>query len=99
MHQVRFSRRGQSGGSVFCTADRSTGTFFDRILATAGAGTYDKEQEVDAMKTLNRQVLVTREDDWYVAKDIATNVASQGKDIDSALENLKDAIELYYDER
>ena len=44
------------------------------------------------------QVLVTKEDNWYVAKDIASGVASQGHDISSALENLKEAVELYYED-
>ena len=41
----------------------------------------------------NRNILVTQEDDWFVAKDIETNVPSQGCDINSALANLKEALE------
>ncbi|MCM1320868.1 MAG: type II toxin-antitoxin system HicB family antitoxin [Bacteroides sp.] len=46
----------------------------------------------------NRNILVTQEDDFFVAKDIETNVASQGGDINSALANLKEALELYYED-
>jgi len=40
-------------------------------------------------------VIVQKEDDWYVAKCVDNSVASQGKTIEEALENLKEAIELY----
>ncbi len=44
------------------------------------------------------QVLVKKEDDWYIATDITSGVTSQGRDIDSALKNLKEAVELYYED-
>ena len=34
-------------------------------------------------------VLVQKEEDWYVAKCIDNNVASQGKTIEESLSNLK----------
>ena len=40
-------------------------------------------------------VIVQKEEDWYVAKCLDNNVASQGKTIEDALKNLKEAIELY----
>lgn len=44
-------------------------------------------------------VYVTQEDNgWYVATDIATGVASQGKTYESAVANLKEALELYYED-
>ncbi|MEA4961237.1 type II toxin-antitoxin system HicB family antitoxin [Lutispora sp.] len=42
-------------------------------------------------------VLVQKEDNWYVAKCIDNNVASQGKTIEESLSNLKEALELYYE--
>ncbi|MDD2481724.1 MAG: type II toxin-antitoxin system HicB family antitoxin [Lutispora sp.] len=42
-------------------------------------------------------VLVQKEDNWYVAKCIDNNVASQGKTIEESLTNLKEALELYYE--
>ncbi len=43
-------------------------------------------------------VYVVQEDTgWYVATDITTGVASQGKTYDLALANLKEALELYYE--
>ncbi len=44
------------------------------------------------------QVIVTQEENWFVATDISTNVASQGKNIADALANLKEALELYYED-
>ena len=43
-------------------------------------------------------VLVQKEDNWYVAKCLDNNVASQGKTIEESLTNLKEALELYYED-
>ena len=43
-------------------------------------------------------VLVQKENDWYVAKCLENNVASQGKNIEESLSNLKEALELYYED-
>ena len=40
-------------------------------------------------------VMVQKEEKWYVAKCLDNSVASQGKTIEEALENLKEALELY----
>ena len=40
-------------------------------------------------------VVIQKEEEWYVAKCLDNNVASQGKTIEDALNNLKEAIELY----
>jgi predicted RNase H-like HicB family nuclease len=39
--------------------------------------------------------LITKEDDWYVARCPELGVTSQGKDVESARANLREAIELY----
>ncbi len=39
--------------------------------------------------------LITKEDDWYVARCPELGVTSQGKDVESARTNLREAIELY----
>lgn len=38
---------------------------------------------------------ITKEDDWYVARCPELNVTSQGKDVESARANLREASELY----
>ena len=48
--------------------------------------------------SIKYNVIIQKEDDWYVAKCIDNNVASQGKSIEEALKNLKEAIELYYED-
>lgn len=43
-------------------------------------------------------VYITKEENWYVANSIETGVASQGKTIEEALDNLKEALYLYFDD-
>ncbi len=43
-------------------------------------------------------VIIQKEGDWYVATDIRSGVASQGKTIDEARENLCEALSLYYED-
>ena len=43
-------------------------------------------------------VIIQKEDSWYVATDIVTGVASQGKTIDESIENLKEALSLYFED-
>ncbi len=45
--------------------------------------------------SIKYNVIIQKEDEWYVAKCLDNNVASQGKTIEEALENLKEAIELF----
>ena len=49
------------------------------------------------MGNMTCTVAIIKEDDGYVAKDIQTSVASQGNSIEKALDNLKEALELYYE--
>ena len=39
--------------------------------------------------------MIQKEEKWYVAKCLDNNVTSQGKTIEEALKNLKEALELY----
>ena len=43
-------------------------------------------------------IIIKREEDWFVATCLENNIASQGKTIDEATENLKEAIELFYED-
>ncbi|HEY4684022.1 MAG TPA: type II toxin-antitoxin system HicB family antitoxin [Candidatus Acidoferrales bacterium] len=45
--------------------------------------------------TYRFSALITKEDDWYVARCPELGVTSQGKDVESARANLREAIELY----
>lgn len=42
-------------------------------------------------------VYITKEENWYVANSIETGIASQGKSIEEAISNLKEALELYFE--
>ena len=39
-------------------------------------------------------VIIQKEENWYIAKCIDNSVTSQGKTVEEALENLKEALEL-----
>jgi predicted RNase H-like HicB family nuclease len=41
-------------------------------------------------------VSITQEDEWYVARSLDVEVASQGKTEEEALLNLREALELYF---
>ncbi|MBI4059003.1 type II toxin-antitoxin system HicB family antitoxin [Candidatus Microgenomates bacterium] len=43
--------------------------------------------------------VVWQEDSWWVAKALEVEVASQGKSEKSALANLKEALELYFEDQ
>ena len=43
-------------------------------------------------------VSIQKEDEWYVAKCLENSVASQGKTMDEAMENLREALALYYED-
>ena len=45
--------------------------------------------------SIRYNVVIQKEEEWYVAKCLDNNVASQGKTIEEALINLKEAIELF----
>ena len=46
--------------------------------------------------SIRYNVIVQKEENWYVAKCLDNSVASQGKTIEEALNNLKEALELYF---
>ncbi len=43
-------------------------------------------------------VVIQKDDDLYVAKCIENSIASQGKTVEEAMVNLKEALELYYED-
>lgn len=45
--------------------------------------------------SIKYNVMIQKEENWYVAKCIDNNVASQGETIEEAMQNLKEALELY----
>jgi len=48
--------------------------------------------------TFKGTIRIEKEEDWYVATCFENNIASQGKTLDEAMENLKEAISLYYED-
>ena len=41
---------------------------------------------------------ITHEPPWYVARCLDVEVASQGESVEEALENLREALELYFED-
>lgn len=41
---------------------------------------------------------ITKEDEWYVTRCLEVEVTSQGKTMDEALANLREALELYFED-
>ena len=42
--------------------------------------------------------VISEEDEWYVAQCLEVDVASQGESQEAALSNLREALELHFDE-
>ena len=48
--------------------------------------------------TFTGTVKIEQEETWYVATCLENDIASQGKTIDEAMANLKEAIAMYYED-
>lgn len=48
---------------------------------------------------LHFTAVVTQEGEWHVARCLDVEVASQGHSVDEALANLREALELYFEDR
>lgn len=51
---------------------------------------------MDAARTLT--AAVAKDGEWYVARCLEVEVASQGASVDDALANLREALELYFED-
>lgn len=49
------------------------------------------------MKTQTFTASITQEDKWFIAQCLEVDVASQGKSEDEAINNLREALELYFE--
>jgi predicted RNase H-like HicB family nuclease len=56
---------------------------------------YTRSEDPLARRSLEFSSVVTREGKWYVANCPELEIASQGKTVELALKNLREAIELY----
>ena len=43
-------------------------------------------------------VIIWKEDDMFIVREVFTGVTTQGKTIEEVLENIKEAVELYLEE-
>ena len=53
---------------------------------------------VNPQSTVRLTAVVTHEDKWFVARCMEVEVTSQGESIESALANLREALELYFED-
>ncbi len=47
---------------------------------------------------MTRSVVIYEDDGWFVAEDVLSGVASQGRTIGEASDNLREALELYFED-
>lgn len=59
---------------------------------------YDGSTERETPRTRTLTAAVHQEDDWFVARCLELDVASQGESLDEALANLREAVELYLEQ-
>ncbi len=50
------------------------------------------------LKVMKLNVIVWKEEDTFIVREVFTGVTTQGKTIEEALENIKEAVELYLEE-
>lgn len=55
----------------------------------------DHRVEFDSMRFTS---VITHESPWYVARCLEVEVTSQGETVESALANLREALELYFED-
>jgi predicted RNase H-like HicB family nuclease len=48
--------------------------------------------------TFKGTIKIEQEEEWFVATCLENNIASQGKTIEEAMANLREAIALYYED-
>jgi predicted RNase H-like HicB family nuclease len=53
---------------------------------------------VEAKMNFKGTIIIKQEEEWFVATCLENNIASQGKTLDEAIINLKEAIALYYED-
>lgn len=50
------------------------------------------------MEIMRLTALLTREGDWFVARCVEVEVASQGRTVEEALANLREALTFYFED-
>lgn len=53
---------------------------------------------MDKDTTVQLTAAVTQEENWFVARCLDVEVTSQGRSIEEALSNLREALELYFED-
>jgi predicted RNase H-like HicB family nuclease len=53
---------------------------------------------IDMERAVRLTAVVTHEGEWYVARALEVEVASQGPSVEESLANLREALELYFED-
>jgi predicted RNase H-like HicB family nuclease len=85
-----MSREAATGGCPFLFGQVSKGTHVGRPAT-------GRLLDV-SVQTVRLTAAVTPDGEWYVARCLEVEVASQGRTIDEALANLREALELYFED-
>ena len=56
-----------------------------------------REYEEKEIRNMARSIIISQEENWFVAMDVDSGVTSQGKTKDRAIRNLEEALELYFE--
>ena len=100
----RFSEEAKKYGILYCVLmdkdSKSKDGMVDLMVRGEDAPKVDRIVErynlsISDPATLRDIQVKEKEEKWYIAKCLDNNVASQGKTIEEALKNLKEALELY----
>ncbi len=65
------------------------------ITGSFPIATWERGENTRCLMTKKFTAVITREEHWYVAYCVELGVVSQGKTIEEAQTNLKEAVELY----
>jgi predicted RNase H-like HicB family nuclease len=55
-------------------------------------------ERATGLTTIRLTAVVTQEGEWFVARALEVDIASQGHGADEALANLREALELYFED-
>jgi predicted RNase H-like HicB family nuclease len=83
-------------------ASRCSRALFRQNTRVMGAGERGKacnsQRYGQAMTDVQVTAAITHEGDWYVARCLQVEVTSQGETVEVALANLREALELYFED-
>jgi len=90
-----FATSRASRGSRGVRFNRGEPLQIDAFCENISAGSANPEAIEEDLMSKRLNAVITKEEKWYVARCVELGVVSQGKTIEEAKANLKEAVELY----